>query len=173
MSGSLDYFYRIPKGYQGYSWCVFKTALLPENTNKKQIAFDSPFLLDQFFVFMLSSQHNVNTRFHTDMHKTNNRTNSAEKINQHKAIFHLESSSWNNSTAPAPAEGHFKTCLINISVSPTTLKTHNASVTYIYKLFLQEKTLKHKSTNIDGKKEIICQAIGQADPKWQKWYTVI
>lgn len=105
MSGSLDYFYRIPKGYQGYSWCVFKTELLPENTNKKQIAFDSPFLLDQFFVFMLSSQHNVNTRFYTDMHKTNNRTNSAEKINQHKAIFHPESSSWNNSTAPAPAEG--------------------------------------------------------------------
>lgn len=118
----------------------FKTALVPENTNKKQIAFNSPFLLDHFFVLMLSSQHNVNKRFYTDMHKTNNRINSAEKINQHKGIFHLESSSWNNFTGPAPAEGTNEP-LQDLSAKyfsevNNTLKPHNASVIYICKLFL-------------------------------------
>lgn len=74
------------------------------------------------------------------MHKTNNRTNSAEKINHHKAILHLESSSWNNFTAPAPAEGRNQP-LQDLSAeyfseANNTLKPHNASVTYICKLFL-------------------------------------
>lgn len=38
------------------------------------------------------------------MRNTNNRTNSAEKIN-YQSYFQLESSSWNNFTAPVPEEG--------------------------------------------------------------------